>query len=73
MKQAAVRRGRPAGAIVGDALYTIGELRMRLDWSESALRSARRKGLKIHRCGRRSYAVGREVIDHIAGQPCTNN
>ena len=34
----------------------------RLRWTESALRAARRRGLKLLRCGKRKYVSGREIV-----------
>lgn len=58
------------GAIVPDALYRADEVAARLGWSEHDLRDARRRGLKIHRSGRRNFVLGRDVITAITkGKP----
>lgn len=51
------------GEITGDAVYTLDELNARLGLGKGALRQARRQGLKVRRIGRRSYVMGRDVID----------
>jgi hypothetical protein len=62
------------GAIVSDALYRLDEAAARLGWGGHALRAARRRGLKIHRCGKRGYVAGRELLDFITkgGSPDAN-
>jgi hypothetical protein len=53
------------GAILSDALYRLDEAAARLGWGGHALRAARRRGLKIHRCGKRGYCLGRDLLDFI--------
>jgi hypothetical protein len=62
------------GAIVSDALYRLDEAAARLGWGGHALRAARRRGLKIHRCGKRGYVAGRDLLDFITkgGNPDAN-
>jgi hypothetical protein len=62
------------GAIVSDALYRLDEAAARLGWGGHALRAARRRGLKIHRCGKRGYVAGRDLLDFITkgGSPDAN-
>jgi hypothetical protein len=61
------------GAIVSDALYRLDEAAARLGWGGHALRAARRRGLKIHRCGKRGYVAGRDLLDFITkGDPHAN-
>ncbi len=43
-------------------IYTVDEARARLGWTDSALRSAKRKGLKLIACGKRRYVTGREIL-----------
>ena len=43
-------------------LYAIDEARRRLRWTESALRAAKRRGLRILRSGKRHFVTGRELI-----------
>jgi hypothetical protein len=50
------------GAIVPDALYRLDEAAARAGWGSHALRAARRRGLKIHRCGKRGYVAGADLI-----------
>jgi len=61
------------GAIVSDALYRLDEAAARLGWGGHALRAARRRGLKIHRSGKRGYVTGRDLLSFITkGDPDAN-
>jgi hypothetical protein len=61
------------GTILSDALYRLDEAAARLGWGGHALRAARRRGLKIHRCGKRGYVAGRDLLDFITkGDPSVN-
>ena len=62
------------GAILSDALYRLDEAAARLGWGGHALRAARRRGLKVHRCGKRGYVAGRDLLDFITkgGSPDAN-
>ena len=53
------------GAILSDALYRLDEAAARMGWGGHALRAARRRGLKIHRCGKRGYIAGRDLIAFV--------
>jgi hypothetical protein len=50
------------GVISVHELYTLEEAKRRLRWTESALRAARRQGLKLLSCGKRRYLSGREIV-----------
>jgi hypothetical protein len=56
-------RPRPGGFIQGDQLYTLSEFRRRLGLGERALRTARRRGLPVHKVGRAKYVIGAEAIE----------
>lgn len=43
-------------------IYSLDEAKRRLRWSESALRAARRRGLKLLACGKRRYVTGQEIL-----------
>ena len=61
------------GAILSDALYRLDEAAARLGWGGHALRAARRRGLKIHRSGKRGYVTGRDLLSFITkGDPDAN-
>ncbi len=52
-------------AIVSDAIYRADEVKARLGWRDAAFRAARRRGLKVHRCGKHYYATGVDIIAFI--------
>lgn len=61
------------GAILADALYRLDEAAARMGWGGHALRAARRRGLKVHRCGKRGYVAGRDLLTFITkGDPDAN-
>jgi hypothetical protein len=55
------------GVISVHELYTLEEARKRLRWTESALRAARRRGLKLLACGKRKYVSGKEILRFLEG------
>ena len=54
-----------SGQINPDALYRADEARSRAGWGKEAFASARKRGLKTHRCGKRVYVWGAELIAFI--------
>ena len=50
------------GVVSLHEIYTIAEARRRLGWTESAMRAARRRGLKLLTCGKRRYVTGQEIL-----------
>ena len=59
--EAAPRSAAPPGVISSLETYTIDEARARLRWTDSALRAAKRRGLRLLKCGKRSYVTGDEI------------
>jgi hypothetical protein len=55
----------PVGVIKPDELLTISALKSRMAFSDSAVRSMRRAGLKVRRVGKRHFVLGSDVIEHI--------
>lgn len=51
-----------------DVAYDLQALKAR-GLGTAAVRAARRSGLKVRRCGRRSFVLGSDLIDHIKGLP----
>ena len=43
-------------------VYTIQELEVPLRWTDSALRAAKRRGLRLLQCGKRRYVSGKELV-----------
>lgn len=58
-------RSQRPGVVIADAIYTLPEIKDRLNWSDSALREARRKGLLVHRSGKHGFVDGRDLIDFL--------
>jgi hypothetical protein len=67
------RAGTPEGSYPGiisaSELYALDEARRRLRWTESAMRAARRRGLRLLRCGKRRYVTGAELIRFLETCP----
>jgi len=63
----------PAGTIPGtilcDALYSVEELKLRLNWSSATLEAAHCQGLRIYYLGGNAYCYGREVLDFLRSMP----
>lgn len=57
-------QGRP-GVIKAGAVYTLPEFMGRTGFSKSAMREARRKGLKVRRIGKRGFVLGKDAIEFI--------
>jgi hypothetical protein len=60
-------QSRPASvrslqAMREDEVVPLTELEARLGLGPSAIRMARRQGLKVHRIGRRKFVIGRDLI-----------
>lgn len=53
------------GVISAGELYTLPELKRRLRLNESALRTARRRGLPVYRVNGRGFVFGRDWIDYV--------
>ncbi len=61
------QRSHPAAArspqaVREDEVVPLAELDARLGLGPSAIRTARRQGLKVHRIGRRKFVIGRDLI-----------
>ena len=46
-------------------LYHLSEFQSRLGWGKHAMRTARRKGLKVIDMGGRRYVHGRDFFDYL--------
>lgn len=55
----------PGGVISANAAYSLDQVKARLGLGTAALRTARRKGLIVRRVGRRSFVMGRDLLDFI--------
>jgi hypothetical protein len=56
------------GPIHPKVLYRMDDLLRRMGWGEAAFYAARRRGLKTHRVGKRTYALGSDVIAYVTSQ-----
>lgn len=61
----APRRPRSPGVISEHELYALDELKARMRWTDSSLRSARRQGLRVLRFSKRRYVQGRDVMQFL--------
>lgn len=50
------------GVISKIEIYRLSEAKARLGWSESALRAAKRRGLRLLASGKRRYITGEEIF-----------
>lgn len=53
------------GVICPDELYHLEEAKERLRWNLTAMRTARRNGLKIRYAGGRGYLLGADILAYI--------
>ncbi len=53
------------GRVSADELYTLPEIKARLGLGVSALRTARRRGLKVRRIGRLGFVLGKDLIAYV--------
>ena len=56
------------GVISVHEVYTLDKARRRLRWTESSMRSARRRGLRLLSCGKRKYIAGREILRFLESE-----
>lgn len=61
-------KARKAGSIRGGEVYSLPEFMKRTGMGVAAMRSARRRGLKVHRNGKRSWIFGADFIAFIEQQ-----
>lgn len=59
-------RTEAPGIICPDELYHLEEAKQRLRWNLTAMRTARRNGLRIRYCGGRGYLLGSDIQAYIA-------
>ena len=57
-----------AGVIEPAVLYRADEAKARVGWGRDAFSFARRRGLRVHRCGKRVYVVGADLIAYVTGE-----
>lgn len=67
-----VRHSGPDGAVQAireDEIIPLPELAKRLGLGQSAMRAARRQGLKVRRIGRRKFILGRDLVTFLESRP----
>ena len=67
-----VRHSGPNGAVQAireDEIIPLPELAKRLGLGQSAMRAARRQGLKVRRIGRRKFILGRDLVAFLESRP----
>jgi hypothetical protein len=50
------------GYVAANEMYTLGEIKQRLGLGAHALRTARRRGLRILHIGRSDFVLGKDLI-----------
>jgi hypothetical protein len=61
------------GVISTLEVYTLDEAKRRLRWTDSAVRSAKRRGLRLIKCGKRKYVSGQELLRFLESISPENN
>ena len=56
------------GPISISEIYRLEDAKRRLGWSDSALRAAKRRGLRLLACGKRRYVTGTEVLRFLESE-----
>lgn len=57
------------GSLLLDCVYTVEELKLRLNWSGSTLEAAHCRGLRMYHLGGNAYCYGRDVLDFLRTMP----
>lgn len=66
------RRHGSLGVIFSDATYPLAEFQRLSGLGEAALRTARRRGLAIHKVGSRKFVRGQDWHDFLAKRVINN-
>jgi hypothetical protein len=64
--QTSAPKGSP-GSISREEVYRADEAKIRMGWRDAGFRAACRRGLKTHRCGKRTYVTGAALLEFITG------
>jgi hypothetical protein len=62
------KKSNVVGEIRTDGLYTLAEIKARLGLGYYSLKEARKKGLITRKIGRRSYVLGKDLLDFVSGK-----
>ena len=55
----------PGGVIKADEAYPLEYVKQGFSLGATALRTARRKGLKVKKIGRKSYVMGKDLLHYL--------
>ncbi len=70
------KKAASTGPIRADEVYALDDFLARVRWSQAALRTARRDGLKVIRAGGVGFVRGKDffaLLARIAGEPSENH
>lgn len=56
------------GVISIHEVYSLSAAKLRLGWTDSALRAAKRRGLRLLPSGKRRYVAGAEILRFLEAQ-----
>ena len=59
------RHDAPGGVIKADEAYSLAYVKQWLSLGTAALRTARRRGLKVRRVGRKSFVLGKDLMIYL--------
>lgn len=60
-----MQKGAVRGVIRPEELYTLAEIKSRLEFSDATLRSARRSGLRVYYVHGRAFILGADWIRYV--------
>jgi hypothetical protein len=63
------KRIAPAGPICADESYGLDDFLSRVGWRRSALRKAKRNGLRVAKAGGRTFVLGAWFHEFLKGLP----
>ena len=61
------------GPVEADVLYPLADFKARTGLGEFAMRTARRRGLKVTYAGNRGFVLGRDFLDYLTTHSVTHN
>ena len=56
------------GAVSVNDIYPLAEFQDLTGLTDSAMRSARRRGLRVRRCGKRAFVWGQDFLDYLLAE-----
>ena len=55
----------PGGVISADEAYSLDNLKQDFSLGTAAIRTARKKGLPVKKIGRKSYVMGKDLLQYL--------